>query len=87
MPKYKTKLKEWRDALEDELDRRVLWNEIEKRTDLAYSTLQKHQVHTYSRPDYAAATRVCQFFRETSTRKFRRVTPLDYFEVVENGQD
>ena len=82
MATYKTKLADWKKMLEEELDRRVLWDEVERGTGIAYSTLQKHQSHTYTRPDFATAAKICEFFSKTSKRTLRKVTPLDYFEEV-----
>jgi hypothetical protein len=87
MVQYRTRIKDWKGILESELERNVTWEEIEASTGVAYSTLQKHQGHIFSRPDFAIATKICQFFNKTSRKKLRRVTPIEYFEEIEDSSE
>lgn len=78
---YKTKLKEWKSDLEGELRRRVSWREIAANSGVAYSTLLKHAVYEFERPDYAIADMLSMWFNDMSKAK-RKWTPMDYFEEI-----
>lgn len=79
---YKTRLEKWKLELSAELGRSVTYEEIAKDTGVAYSTLQKHVGHVFSRPDFATAARICEFFNRASAKRSNR-TPLDYFVMTE----
>jgi hypothetical protein len=83
---YRTALAQWKAELEEQLDRRVQWYEVEKGTGIAYSTLQKHVTHRFKRPDYAIAERIAAWFSKMSRSK-RKYTAHGYYEkVVDEGQ-
>ena len=79
-PEFSTQLEQGKRELSAELQRDVSYEEIAKKTELAYSTLLKHVSHIYRRPDYAIASAICDFFNSLS-KKTR--TPLEYFVQVE----
>ena len=81
----KTRLEKWKYELSAELGRLVTYEELADESGVAYSTLQKHVGHTFRRPDYATAKKICDAFNRLSDAQTR--SPDDYFFYVEEESE
>jgi hypothetical protein len=80
---FRTRLEKWKYELSAELGRLVTYEELADASGVAYSTLQKHVGHSFARPDYATAKKICDAFNDMSSKK-RSLD--DYFYLEEESE-